>query len=460
MTIAEPAQGSHPPEPFSGYFLRQLPEADSELTSVGPSTPMGEYMRRFWQPVCLSEELTTLPNAIHVLGEDLVAYRDRAGTVGVLHRHCSHRGTSLEYGIVADRGLRCCYHGWLFDADGTILETPGEPPDSRLKGAFRHGAYPAREHEGLIFVFMAPPAEQPPFTIYDTAEVSGNELVPFSIAHPCNWLQIHENHMDPMHSVFLHVQLESNQLPKSWGELPVLDFRETDDGAGMLYTSNRRKDDETIWVRNQQSHLPNFVQIAGIFDLGSEERYFTRAGMEWWTVPNDDTNSTVFGWRHFNDEVDPNQQGQRELIGVDSCDHVAGQTHHNTYEIQQRQPGDWEVLVGQRPVAIHALEHLGTTDAGVVMLRRLLREAVRGENQSAWPSRRFAQATRLSTNVQDTTLNVPIRQSVDDREVLRRYGAAVTDTIIDSAGLPTSKRRACIEARVLLERKNGRSERI
>ena len=299
MTIADPAQGAHRPQPYSGYLLRRIPEADSELTAVGPGTPMGEYMRRFWQPVCLSEELTTLPKAIRVLGEDLVAYRDRTGTVGVLHRHCSHRGTSLEYGIVTDRGLRCCYHGWLFDADGTILETPGEPPASRLMGTFRHGAYPALEREGLLFVFMGPPTEQPPFTIYDTAEVPGNELVPFSIAHPCNWLQIHENHMDPMHSVFLHVQLGSNQLPKSWGELPVLDFRETDDGAGMVYISNRRKDDETIWVRNQQSHLPNFVQIAGIFDLGSEERYFTRAGMEWWTVPNDDTNSTVFGWRHY-----------------------------------------------------------------------------------------------------------------------------------------------------------------
>ena len=106
---------------------------------------MGELMRRFWQPVWLASELTDVPLAIRILGEDLVAFRDKADRIGVLARHCAHRGTSLEYGIISDRGLRCCYHGWLFDVDGTILETPGEPPNSRLKHAcsfaerIRHG---------------------------------------------------------------------------------------------------------------------------------------------------------------------------------------------------------------------------------------------------------------------------------------------------------------------------------
>ena len=461
MPPVVPQPGTERPKPYSGYFQRGTSVADPELTQIGPGTPMGEYMRRFWQPVCLSGQLTGVPLAIRVLSEDLVAYLDGAGTVGVLHRHCSHRGTSLEYGIVSERGLRCCYHGWLFDADGSILETPGESPSSPLKETFRHGSYPAHEYEGLIFVYMGPPEERPPFVTYDTAEVAGNALVPFSLAHPCNWLQIHENHMDPVHSVFLHVQIGGDQLPRAWGELPVLSFRETDDGAGMVYISNRRKDDETIWVRNQQAHLPNFVQIAGIFDLGRQERYFTRAGMEWWTVPNDDTHSTVFGWRHFNDEVDPRHEGCRDLIGVESCDHIAGRTHTNTYETQQREPGDWEVLVSQRPIAIHGLEHLGTTDAGVVMLRRLLRQAVRKENPSAWPDRRFTKTTRLSTSVQDTTLSVPMRPGVDDREVLGRYGTAVTDAVLDSAGQPTSERRARVEARVLLERQNStRADRV
>ena len=150
--------------------------ADPELTQIGARTPMGEYMRRFWQPVCLSEQLTDVALAIRILSEDLVAYRDGSGTVGVLHRHCSHRGTSLEYGIVSERGLRCCYHGWLFDADGSILETPAESPASSLKETFRHGSYPVHEYEGLIFAYMGPPDERPPFVTYDTAEVAGNTL--------------------------------------------------------------------------------------------------------------------------------------------------------------------------------------------------------------------------------------------------------------------------------------------
>ena len=96
------------------------------LSRVGPGTPCGEYLRRFWQPVAFADELQDLPRALRILGEDLVIFRDRAGRVGLLQLHCSHRGTSLEFGLVSERGIRCCYHGWLYDVDGTILETPSE----------------------------------------------------------------------------------------------------------------------------------------------------------------------------------------------------------------------------------------------------------------------------------------------------------------------------------------------
>ena len=126
--------------PYNGYYHRETPREDAELTHIGPGTPGGELMRRFWQPVCLSQQLSDLPLAIRILGEDLVVFRDKAGQVGLLHRLCSHRGTSLEFGIVSEHGIRCCYHGWLFDVDGRILETPGEPPNSKLKESFVHGA--------------------------------------------------------------------------------------------------------------------------------------------------------------------------------------------------------------------------------------------------------------------------------------------------------------------------------
>ncbi len=97
------------------------------------------------------------------MGEDLVAFRDRGGAVGLLELHCAHRGTSLEFGLISDKGIRCCYHGWLFDVDGTILETPGEPPDSTLKDRLFHGAYPVREYQGLVFAYMGPPEKEPDF---------------------------------------------------------------------------------------------------------------------------------------------------------------------------------------------------------------------------------------------------------------------------------------------------------
>ena len=111
---------------------------------------MGEYMRKFWHPVCLSEELTDVPKAIRILGEDLVAFRDRFGAGSAyLQRHCSHRGTSLEYGIIQPKGIRCCYHGWVYDIDGMILEMPAEPKDSKIYDTVVHGAYPAFERSGL-----------------------------------------------------------------------------------------------------------------------------------------------------------------------------------------------------------------------------------------------------------------------------------------------------------------------
>jgi phenylpropionate dioxygenase-like ring-hydroxylating dioxygenase large terminal subunit len=130
---AAPVRGNKATGPYSGYLLRGTPEPERYLTEVGPGTPMGEYFRRFWHPVCLSEEITDVPKAIRILGEDLIAFRDKSGQVGVFHPFCCHRGAALEFGIPSERGLRCCYHGWLFDVDGTILETPGEPPDSKIK---------------------------------------------------------------------------------------------------------------------------------------------------------------------------------------------------------------------------------------------------------------------------------------------------------------------------------------
>ena len=137
---------------------------------------MGELLRRFWQPVCLSEELRDLPKRIRILGEDLVAFRDRAGRVGVLDLHCAHRGASLEYGRIEEAGLRCCYHGWLFGADGRCLQQPGEPKTSRYKDEVIQPAYPVVEYGGLVFIYMGSPDKQPQFPLYDNLAQEGTVL--------------------------------------------------------------------------------------------------------------------------------------------------------------------------------------------------------------------------------------------------------------------------------------------
>ena len=148
---------------YQGYHQVLDATEDAELTHVGPGTPCGELMRRYWQPVAMSSELGDLPTLVRILGETLVLFRDGGGRVGLMHRHCAHRGASLEYGIVADRGIICCYHGWHYDVDGTLIKAGSEPADSPICARVVQGAYPTHEHGGLIFAYMGPPDERPAF---------------------------------------------------------------------------------------------------------------------------------------------------------------------------------------------------------------------------------------------------------------------------------------------------------
>ena len=130
----------------SGYGHNPyVPEENVRLTHVGAGTPMGELLRRYWHPICMSSDLTDLPKFIKILDEELVAYRDKSGKVGILGAHCCHRGSSLEYGRIEEHGIRCCYHGWYFNEKGQCLEQPCEPNDSPYKDEVRQPWYPAEE---------------------------------------------------------------------------------------------------------------------------------------------------------------------------------------------------------------------------------------------------------------------------------------------------------------------------
>ena len=311
---------------YSGYHHRQVPSEDSELTHTGPDTPCGEYMRRFWQPVCYSDDLKDLPVRLRILGEDLVAFRDRSGAAGLLELHCPHRGTSLEFGLVGDKGIRCCYHGWLFDVDGTILETPGEPAESTLKDRLFHGAYPIHEAHGIVFAYLGPPEQLPAFPTYDTFVRPGYRVMPGQkYFYPCNWLQILENTMDAVHTAFLHTIVSGAVFTDEFGVLPELDFAETP--VGIIYIATRRVGDN-IWSRSVENVLPTLQQVAPIWETGHQEHSFSGPMMSRWIVPLDDTNTMLIELRHISETegiVTPDWWADRSIM-------LPGQLGMDTYE--------------------------------------------------------------------------------------------------------------------------------
>lgn len=447
-----PAKGMTP-RPYSGYLLREVPDPDPELTRVGPGTSMGELMRRFWQPVCLAAELTDVPVAVRILGEDLVAFRDKRGRVGVLHRHCAHRGTSLEYGIICESGIRCCYHGWHFDIDGTILQAGAEPPDSRIPATVVQGAYPAREVNGLVFAYLGSPDAMPEFPLLDTYALPDNEMVPYSVHYPCNWLQVHDNFVDPAHAYWLHSNVTTVQFSDAWAAQPIYDFQETPDRQGLYYITTRRVEDR-VWVRSNHIWLPNVGQVGALLEKAESEKFFHRVSITRWTVPIDDTHCWIMGWRHFNDRVDPFHEGKREECGRDSVDFI-GQTGHRPYAERQRVPGDWDAQVSQRPIARHALEHLGTTDVGLAMYRRLLRRVLRGE-QTLTAQQPRADGKPIHTFTHDTVLAIPVRPDDEDRVMLKSIGREVLAAIVEAESVPDAERHARIRANLdAVKRKYG-----
>ena len=356
---------------FGAYFHRDVPAEDTELTHVGPDTPCGEYLRRFWQPVCYADDLKDLPLRVKLLGEELVAFRNGSGAVGLLELHCPHRGTSLEFGLVGAKGIRCCYHGWLFDTDGAILETPGEPADSTLKDRLFHGAYPTHEAHGIVFAYLGPSDEQPPFPVYDSLARPGYRVIPGQkYFYPCNWLQILENAMDPVHTAFLHTIVSGAVFTNEFGVVPELDFVETP--IGMIYVATRRVGDN-IWARMVENVLPNLQQVAPIWEDGHAEHAFSGPMMSRWIVPVDNTTTMFVELRHVSETdgvTTPAWWADRNI-------QLPGQLAAESYEAGQRRPADYEAQVSQRPIAIHGLEHLAASDRGVSMFRGLVRRGIR-----------------------------------------------------------------------------------
>jgi len=408
---------------FDGYRRTAAGGSNELLTRVGPGTAMGELLRRYWQPVAMTSEIGERPRLIRILGEDLVLFRDRGGRIGLVHRRCPHRRASLEYGICEDRGIRCCYHGWVFDLDGSVLEAPGQPDgvEERVKASVRLGAYPVNEYKGLVFAYMGPPETEPPFPIYDTLLIPDQVMVPYRAPFGCNWMQVLDAILDPIHTSFLHSRISREQFSKGFGEVGEMKFYERQ--LGFIGTNSRRVDDN-IWVRVNELVLPNYTQAGAAFAAdGSKPRYFGRTSFARWVVPIDDEETQCLAWACFGERGDPPEYNTPE--GPELIEQ--GELFDRPYDERQRFPADVEACEGMGKITEHDLENLVPSDKGIVMARKRLAAMARDLEKGIepphasgiWPG-------PAPTYGGDTVLRFPVGNG-DDRKLLRDVAAAVME---------------------------------
>lgn len=356
-----------PIQPDTGTaYGRPAPTYRAELAEVGPGTPMGELLRRYWHPIGLVADATTTPRKLLVLGEDLILFRDGTGRPGLVYPHCTHRGTSLYYGKVEERGIRCCYHGWLFDVQGHCLEQPCEPEGGRARDKRRQPWYPVQELYGLIWAYMGPPEKKPVLPRYECLEVMDDgeflEADDSSIGGggpqiiACNWLQHYENLVDPFHVVILHSSFSGTQFVKEMAVMP--EVRWETHAHGVRTISRRPLPDGKTLHRISEAGLPTLRVIPNP-KLGKGGRVESLG----WVLPIDDTSFRIYVVGRVREAGELKRMRTR----------MNGKLWEEMTEAEHRDhPNDVEAMVSQGAIAKHSEEHLATSDKGIVMLRRLL----------------------------------------------------------------------------------------
>ena len=342
------------------------PRIKDELVRVGRGAPMGELLRRYWHPIGLVSDAGATPRKVRALGEDLILFRDGAGKAGLLHARCCHRGTTLYYGKVEARGLRCCYHGWLFDAQGHVLEQPCEPEGGLFRDKVRQPWYQVEERYGLIFAYMGPPAKKPVLPRYDALEtMDEGEFVEADdtslggggpVIIPCNWLQRYENVVDPFHVPVLHGSFSGPQFTLAMASIPDVAFETST--RGVTVRSRRKMDDGRTFYRVTEAAIPTLRVVPN-----PRVAQFSRVELIGWTLPIDDETFRIYVAGRVKQSGDIGRM-RSKMNGKYWWD--------LTEEEHQRYPGDYEAQVGQGAITAHSQEHFGQTDRGVVALRHLL----------------------------------------------------------------------------------------
>lgn len=372
-------------------------DANSTIAEVGPGKPAGEWLRRFWHPIAISdrwdgiraiwkcerpltfngerlsvaawgEQLGTFggkPTPVRILGEELVLFRDGSGRPGLIGRCCPHRGASFEFGRVNERGIACCYHGWLFDVSGKCLEMPAEPTDSTFREKVRHKAYPVREMGGLLWAYLGPGAP-PILPRYDVfAREDGVRAVENFGLWPANYFQICENSVDQSHTAILHGGA-GGERSDIWGtELPRTNWEAMDYGikatavrAGLNYTR------ASYYVLPTMNRLPQPWP-------GGKFRWPRFSAV--WRTPVDDHHTLLFSVC-FTPFVD----GKRPQLPVGMSFDISDALH-----VHREQ--DYDAIVSQGPIFDRSTERLATSDEGVILLRKMVMDGIRAVRQGCDP---------------------------------------------------------------------------
>ncbi len=333
-------------------------EENERLTRVGPGSPAGELLRRYWHPVTVAQELTEASPTkfVRILGEDLVLFKDKSGRAGLVQDHCPHRGASLLYGRVEERGIACAYHGWLYDTSGNCLETPAEPADSKLSLTVKARAYRVQKHIGLYWAYLGPdPA--PSIPNYDVwARTDGEHLIEVYPQLDCNWLQAMENSADPAHLQILHAT-SAGKMPENTTRgfidaVQSFDFYETPYGLIKKRTYKDGRVDEHPLIFPNILRVSNCTQIRVPIDDTHTFIvfvYFVPAGAKR-TDPNEPEVNYIPAFKNPASALPPFTHFRMDLTLAQ--DHMA-----------------WET---QGPVADRENERLATSDRGVVMFREMV----------------------------------------------------------------------------------------
>jgi nitrite reductase/ring-hydroxylating ferredoxin subunit len=376
-------------------------EQNRRITAVGADDPAGKLLRCYWQPVALADELEG-PRPIkpvRLMGQDFVLFRDEAGQLGMLDRDCPHRGADLAFGRLEHGGLRCPFHGWLFDASGSCLETPAEPVGSKLCSRIRQGAYPVQQRSGIIFAYIGE-GEPPALPDFDCFVAPDSHTFAFKGLFECNWLQALEVGIDPAHASYLHRFFEDEDTSDSYGkqfrgasadsQMPITqvlrEFGRPDISVertdyGMRLTALRNIDPEQTHVRVTNLVFPQ----AFVIPMSSEMT------ISQWHVPVDDENCYWYAiFTSFTGPVDKQQMREQRLKLYELPDYTSRQNKRNNYgfdldeQLTETYTGmgfdinvhDQWAVESQGKVQDRTREHLGTSDKGIVMYRRMLLEAI------------------------------------------------------------------------------------